>query len=246
MHSEEIEKLRASLARPSLAEAPARYPLGLAEADLCLRGGIQRGALHEVFAAAGHEASATGFVTGLAIRVSGNRPLLWIQPDFSVPEYGLLCPPGLCEFGLDPARLLLLNVPTITDSFRAALDALSCAALGGVIIEIPGKAKALDLAASRRLTLAAARQAVTCFLLHFRGHMAASTAETRWEVRSSSCLRDGRWGYPTFKAGLVRNRSGLTGQWVMEWNCNDGCFQEVSAYTGLVVPAPDNGTPAAA
>ena len=70
MHTEKIAALRASLAKPGLEEASIRVPLGHAAADLCLKGGLVRGVLHEVFAAIGHEASATGFTAGLAARVA--------------------------------------------------------------------------------------------------------------------------------------------------------------------------------
>ena len=72
------------------------------------------------------------------------------------------------------------------DALRAANDALSCAALGAVVIEIPGRPKILDLMASRRLTLACAQKTVTAFLLRFNAEPEASTAETRWLVRAAA------------------------------------------------------------
>jgi protein ImuA len=56
------------------AESPAlhpRVPLGHEAADACLKGGLLKGALHEVFAAeAGCEGAATGFATALAMRMA--------------------------------------------------------------------------------------------------------------------------------------------------------------------------------
>src|SRR5215472_1260896 len=63
---------------PTAREAEPLHPrvaLGHDAADACLKGGILKGALHEVFAAeAGCEASASGFAAALALRVaqSGN------------------------------------------------------------------------------------------------------------------------------------------------------------------------------
>src|SRR6185503_5417159 len=111
MRAEKIAVLRASLARPGLEEAFIRIPLGHRAADLCLKGGLKRGALHEVFAAIGHEAAATGFTAGLAARLGLDKRLLWIRQDFSAFEFGELSATGLLEFGIDPARLLLLCVP---------------------------------------------------------------------------------------------------------------------------------------
>jgi protein ImuA len=237
MRAKKIAALRASLAKPELEEATARIPLGHAAADLCLKGGLERGMLHEVFAAIGHEAAATGFTAGLATRVGLGKRLLWIRQDFSALEFGELSATGLLEFGIDPARMLLLCVADAADALRAANDALSCAALGAVVIEISGRPKVLDLMASRRLTLACAQKTVTAFLLRFNAQPEASTAETRWLVRTAaSPPQEENWGHPVFEAGLVRNRHGRTGQWVMEWSCDDGLFKE--ADRGAVVSTP--------
>ncbi len=245
MRVEKIAALRASLAKPGLQEASIRVPLGHAAADLCLKGGLERGVLHEVFAAIGHEAAATGFVAGLAARVAARQRLLWISQDFSAREFGELSATGLLEFGIDPTRLLLLCAGDAGDGLRAANDALSCAALGAVVIEIAGTPKILDLMASRRLTLASAQNTVTAFLLRFNAEPEASTAETRWLVRAAaSPPQEENWGHPVFEAGLVRNRHGRTGQWLMEWSCDDGLFKET--HRGAVVSAPSDRPAAAA
>ena len=245
MHTHKIAALRASLAKPGLEEASIRVPLGHAAADLCLKGGLERGVLHEVFSGIGHEAAATGFTVGLAARAALGKRLLWIRHDFSALEFGELSATGLLEFGIDPARKLLLCVGDAADGLRAANDALSCAALGAVVIEISGRPKILDLMASRRLTLVRAQKTVTAFLLRFNAEPEASTAETRWLVRAApSPPQTETWGHPVFKAGLVRNRHGRTGQWVMEWSCDDGLFKE--ADRGAVVSAPSDRPAAAA
>jgi protein ImuA len=241
MRAEKIAALRASLDKPGVEEPSTRIPLGHSAADLCLKGGLQRGALHEVFALIGHEAAATGFVAGLATRVAASKHLLWIRQDFSALEFGELSATGFLEFGLDPARMLLLCVASAADSLRAANDALSCSALGAIVIEIPGKPKVFDLMASRRLTLACAQKSVTAFLLRLGAQPDASTAETRWLVRAaSSPAQDENWGQPIFKTNLVRNRHGQTGHWIMEWNCDEGLFQNPAANSGAVVSSPSN------
>ena len=242
MHAEKIAALRASLARPGLAETAIRVPLGHAAADFCLRGGLERGALHEVFSVIGHEAVATGFAAGLAMRVAESRHLLWIRQDFSALEFGELSATGFLEFGLDPSRLLMLCVANSGDGLRAANDALSCAALGAVVIEIPGRSRIADMTASRRLTLACAQKSVTAVLLHFYAEPAFSTAETRWLVRAASSLtQDENWGQPVFQVELLRNRHGQTGAWVMEWNGNERIFkapETAKTHSGPVVSAP--------
>ena len=247
MHAEKIAVLRASLTKPGLEEASVRVPLGHGAADLCLKGGRRRGALHEVFAAAGHEAAATGFTAGLAARVAAGKHLLWIRQDFSALEFGEISAAGLLEFGLDPARMLVLHIAAAADGLRAATDALSCAVLGAAVIEIAGRPKILDLAASRRLTLACAKKDVTAFLLRFGAKPDASAAETRWLVRAApSPAQEENWGHPVFEVGLIRNRYGRTGHWVMEWSCDHGLFQNPATDIDTVVSTPCNRPAAAA
>jgi protein ImuA len=241
MRAQKIAALRASLVRQGLEETSIRIPLGHGAADLCLKGGLERGALHEVFALVGHEAAATGFTAGLAARVAADKHMLWIRQDFSALEFGELSATGLLELGLDPARLFMLCVSYASDGLRAANDALSCAALGAVVIEISGKPKVLDLMASRRLTLACSQKAVTAFLLRLGAQPNDSTAETRWLVRAvPSPPQKENWGHPVFEADLVRNRRGTTGHWVMEWNCDECLFQSPTAHSSAVVSASSN------
>ena len=177
-----IAALRAALAKPELEDPQThvRVPLGYDDVNACLRGGLRRGALHEIFAEGGHETAATGFAAALSFLAGADKRVLWIRQDFSAIEFGDLTAAGLLELGLDPARLLLVRLTDAADVLRAASDALSCAALGAVVIEMPGDPKILDMVANRRLTLASAQKGVTAFLLRFNAKPRLSTAETRW------------------------------------------------------------------
>ena len=148
------------------------------------------------------------------------------RQDFSALEFGEIAATGLLELGIDPSRFLVLRVAHAEDALRAASDALTCAALGAVVIEVVGEHKVLDLKSSRRLTLGAAETNVTAFLLRFNAVPDTSSAETRWMIRAArSNEQDENWGMPRFEAELVRNRHGRTGHWVMEWNCDDAIFR---------------------
>ncbi|HUO91218.1 MAG TPA: hypothetical protein VMU08_18760 [Rhizomicrobium sp.] len=245
MMSPALKKLQAArqLLTPISGEScrPLPAPLGHAEADATLRGGLLRGALHEVFAGdAG--ASTAGFAAGLARRVGGAKRVLWIRQDYAALEYGEICVTGFAELGLDPASLLVLRAADATDALRAANDALSCAALGAVIVETAGNPKILDLVASRRLVLAAQNRNVTAILLRLGATPEPSAAETRWLVRAVPSAAIEEWGLPRFDAELTRNRHGETGRWVMEWNCDDGVFRkpedDQAAHTGAMAAAP--------
>ena len=174
------------------------------------------------------------------MRLAGGKTLLWIRQDFSALEFGELSATGFLELGLDPSRILLLRVAHVEDAVRAASDALSCTALGAVVIEVSGESKVLDLVTSRRLTLAAVQANVPALLLRFSAKPDSSTAETRWLVRGEiSPAREENWGKALFRTELVRNRHGRTGQWVMEWDCDDCVFRP--ADRGAMVSAPFDG-----
>lgn len=238
-HAEKLAFLKDALARTGLErpENHARVALGHPAADASLKGGIARGTLHEIFpAAAGNEVTAAGFAAALASCVAARKHVLWLLPDFVALEQGEMSALGLIELGLDPARFLLLRAPDSISVLRAAADALTCRALGALILEIPGTVKSLDLSASRRLVLAAAETGVTAFLLRCSVEPEPSAAETRWLIRSACSNRnDENWGRPLFDAALVRNRHGPTGQWLMEWNSDEGLFRATNS--GAVVSA---------
>lgn len=217
-----------------------RVALGHTEADAMLHGGLVRGALHEVFAEGGRNATAaTGFVAGLAHRLAGRRPLLWVRQDFAEIESGALSLGGLKELGLDPRLLVVVRAADAEEALRVSADALACDALGAVVLDVWGEVRQLDLIASRRLTLTARTSNVTCLVLRTSAMPATSTAETRWMVRGvPSPSATEAWGAPVLDAELVRNRHGQTGRWIMEWKCDEGLFREQATYSQSVVATP--------
>ena len=239
-----LAALRNSLARiesDAGIGAPDRVTLGHGLADATLQGGLALGAVHEVFAEGRQSAAATGFVAGLARRIMARRPLVWVRQDFSALEAGALSMSGWSELGLDPRLVVSVHAPDVEATLRIAADALACDALGAVVMEIWGEARQVDLVASRKLTLAARASGVTALLLRPAAVPHPSTAETRWIVRAAHSPPDTvwqSWGAPVLEAQLVRNRHGPTGQWIMEWNCDECQFSEPSTYSQPVAAAP--------
>ena len=218
-----------------------RIALGHKAADTMLQGGLALSAVHEVFAEGHQSAVATGFIAGLAGRVSPRRPLVWVRQDFSEIESGALSMSGLCELGLDPRLLVTVRAPDTDAALRTAADALACDALGAVVLEVWGQARQLDLVASRKLTLAAQASGVTALLLRMAAEPRPSTAETRWIVRAAHSPPGSQWsawGAPVFDAHLVRNRHGPVGRWIMEWNCDECLFREPTAYPQSLAATP--------
>src|SRR6476660_2670140 len=100
-----IERIEA----PSEAHAANKIALGHAGADAALRGGLAAASMHEVFAEGHQSAAATGFIAGLAGRVTARRPLVWVRQDFSEIESGALSMSGWAELGLDPRLLVTVR-----------------------------------------------------------------------------------------------------------------------------------------
>jgi protein ImuA len=196
--------------------------------------------LHEVFpGAAGDAPAATGFTLALAACVAGkkNQWLLWVQQDFAGVEWGSIFASGLSSFGLDPSRFLMVRTPNVATGLWAGAEALSCTGLGAVVIESWAGAQIFDLLASRRLTLSAAKHGVTLFALRHAAQPAPSTAETRWLVRAAALPAGTDWGRTRFDAELIRNRHGMTGRWIMEWDGDGNFHQSGAAHSGAASAA---------
>jgi protein ImuA len=213
-------------------------------------GGLARGALHEIYAQAQADAAAaSGFATALALRAAGERPILWARQDFVDVETGWLYAPGLMEMGLDPDRVILIRARDTVGVLRAGAEAARCPALGAVLIEPWGEHKALNLTATRRLSLAAAKSGVTLFLLRIAARPMPSSALTRWSVRArrSSALEANAPGLPAFAVTLLRHRAGLPARdWHVEWDRDRRAFNDASPLSRAVVPVPAGRTVAAA
>jgi protein ImuA len=248
-----LARLRGSIERIETsgeAHALNKAALGHADADATLQGGLARAAVHEVFSKGHQSAAATGFIAGLAGRLTPRRPLVWVRQDFSEIESGALSMSGLCELGLDPRLLVTVRAADADAALRTAADALACDALGVVVLEVWGEARQLDLVASRKLTLAAQASGVTALLLRVAATPQPSTAETRWIVRAAHSPPVSPWigwGAPVFDAQLVRNRHGPVGRWIMEWKCDECLFSEPAREPSRepsTYPQPVAATPA--
>jgi protein ImuA len=241
-----LATLRGSIARLEAhggAYTPGRVALGHPETDATLQGGLATGVVHEVFAEGRQSAVASGFIAGLAGRVTAQRPLVWVRQDFTEVESGALSMSGLAELGLNPRLLVTVCASDVDSALRTAADALACDMLGAVVLEVWGEARQLDLVASRKLTLAAQASGVTGLVLRVAAEPQPSTAETRWIVRSAPSppaahLVSAAWGAPVFDAELVRNRHGPVGRWIMEWKCDECLFEKPAAYPQPLAAAP--------
>jgi len=230
----------------SLSEA-ALFALGHARLDTRLGGGLARGRLHELFAAGpGDQPSVTGFALMLAMRL-GDGPLLWLRQDSGVRGGGGLYAPGLIALGCDPARIIEVRTPDEVTLLRAAGDAVRCQQLAAVLVEPWGAARAFDLTASRRLSIAAEKTGVTVLMLRNDADPGPSAAQTRWRIRAipSRALEAEAPGVATIEIALIRHRGGIAAfHQRLEWDRDQYIFRE-PPLSGAVVPVPASGSFAA-
>jgi protein ImuA len=211
-------------------------PLGAAPVDAALGGELSRRALHEIAAASEAEtAAATGFALALAARSPG--PVLWVAEDMALAESGVPYGPGLDDFGLAPERLVTVAAAKSREVLWAAEEALGCRGVGAVIGEV--RSPRLDLTATRRLSLAAARGGGLALLLRHVQGPEPSAAATRWIVAAapSDAAGPSGPGPPRFVLALARSRRGHPGSWVVEWNGVEQRFDLAPAHRVPVAQA---------
>ncbi|MXO65212.1 ImuA family protein [Altericroceibacterium endophyticum] len=214
-------------AAPDKAAAAHRLPLGVADADEWLKGGLRRNALHEFHAGdTGDEATVMAFALLLGTQADRERPVLWLRAGRRQKRlpYG----PGLRELGLSPDRVILLQLPDLQGQLRAAADSVRHGGASAIILEMPGRAPLFNLTASRRLTLAAERSGTMVLLARSQAPLMPSSAETRWQMASapSSPLPAQAPGGPVFDLTLLRQKGGREGLHLqLEWDREKAAFQ---------------------
>ncbi len=171
---------------------PGPVSLDAGALDAVLNGGLRRGTLHEVVAASpGDAPAACGFALSLAARfaaASGRcRAIVWIVEDHARSETGAPYAPGLATYGIDPTALVVVQAASGQDGLWAAEEALKCRGVAAVVAEV-WRLKPYDLAASRRLVLAAQKSGTPGLMVPAgaAGSIAglSSAARTRFEVRA--------------------------------------------------------------
>ncbi len=215
--SHTLSVLRQRIARldpAPIVKANGIFALGADYVDQRLRGGLACAALHEVFADEADAGAAAAFALILALRGrTVAKPILWIREDRVERHSGALYGPGLVALGADPDRFIFVHAPDELGALRAAADSVKCGGLGAVVVEPYGKARALDLTASRRLALAAGTSGVLTLLLRVGAEPSPSAAQTRWQVSSAPSipLEGNAPGAPAFDVTLLRHRAGIAG-----------------------------------
>jgi len=191
------------------------------------------GAVHEFLSVREEDAAATsGFIAGLLSSLMGSTgTTLWISSSRT------LFPPALKNFGIQPDRIIFLDLQKEKDVMWAMDEALKCSALSAVV----GEMKEISFTASRRLQLAVEQSQVTGFILGHNSRNPNTTAcVSRWKITSlpSVPIAFGNTidelpgiGFPQWRVELLRIRNGRPGVWDIKWM--DGSFHPVYKFTSV-------------
>jgi protein ImuA len=212
---------------PAVDDIHSTLPFGLPALDSHLpRGGLARGALHEVVPETeGTLPAAFGFVIALLANLRPTGPFIFIlpahgHPHHGQPDQGHLCRyvsgHGLASLGLDPTRVTLVETAHRKDSLWAMAEALH----SGVPAAVAAAIDRLDLKTSQKLHLAANDSGRPFFLIRPASTLEASAAATRWRIGVAQAARD-RFGLitrPRWHLQLERCRNGRPGEWKVEYD----------------------------
>lgn len=209
-----------------------KLDFGLGLMDAAFPGGIfPSGAVHEFISPTERCAAATnGFISGLlSIHMKEGGTCLWVSAGRR------LFPPALKFFGVEPHRVIFIDVKREKDILWVMEQGLKCKALAAVVAE-PGN---VSFAESRRLQLAIEESRVTGFLHRYRPRTESPLAcVSRWKIRPLPSLSaDGLpgVGLPRWEVELVKIRNGRPGIWQLEWY--DAGFRHLSVQK-QAIPEP--------
>jgi protein ImuA len=174
------------------------------------------GAIHEFLnAAPEHAAASGGFIAGLlATLMHHGGTCIWISVARTI------FPPALKYFGIEPDRIIFVDLKREKDVLWAAEEALKCGGLAAVIAEV----QEISFTQSRRLQLAVEESHVTGFILRSDpSKLSATTCVARWKITplpSEPADALPGVGFPRWNVELLKVRNGSPGMWKMEWSAD--------------------------
>ena len=170
-------------------------------------------AIHEFICIEPESAAVTGgFITSLLSSLMRNGGVsLWISSSQTIFA------PSLKYFGIDPDKIIFINVQKERDVLWCIEEALKCEGLASVI----GEMNELSFTASRRFQLVVEQSRVTGFIIRNNPRNLNTTAcVTRWKIDSLPSISDNNMpgvGFPRWNIELVKVRNGKPGSWQIEW-----------------------------
>ena len=184
-------------------------------------------AVHEFFCTNPETASASyGFIAGIlsAMSKSGGA-LIWIGSS------RILFPPALKAFGIDPEKVVFIEVRNAKHRLWALEEALKCEGLCAVV----GEVQEFSFTESRRFQLAVERSRVTGFVIRNNPKNLATTCVTRWRISPiAGEVQSGLpgVGFARWNVELIKVRNGKPGNWQLTWA--DGKFKHLHPLAAIV------------
>jgi protein ImuA len=193
--------------------------LGLGPIEHAFPGKVfPRAAIHELISVNPESAASTnGFLSVvLSSLMQQNGSCLWISTRRTI------FPPALKTFGIEPDRILFVDVGNVKDALWAMEESLKCNALNAVV----GEFTALTFDESRRLQLAVEQSKVTGFIHRFKPKVENTVAcVSRWKITPLfSELPDELpgMGFPRWNIDLLKVRNGKPASWQVQWSPQSG------------------------
>ncbi len=183
------------------------------------------GAIHEFFCSETEDVSASGgFIAGIVSAIMRRGGVsIWISSS------RMIFPPALKSFGIEPAKIIFINVPKEKEILWVMEEALKCDGLAAVIAET----QEISFTASRRFQLAVEQSHVTGFIIRRNPKNLATACVTRWKITSLPSVSEDDLpgvGFPLWNVELLKVRNGTPGQWQLEWA---GQFRHVSKLAAI-------------
>jgi protein ImuA len=223
--SELIQQLKAeimALEKFPMPKPAQQVSVGLGSLESSFSGNsFPVGVVHELISGERRGAASTnGFIAALLGRLMRkNDYCLWIS------NQRTLFPPGLKSFGVEPDRIIFIDIKREKEVLWAVEQSLKCGGLAAVVAEL----KEISFAQSQRLQLAVEKSRVTGFLHRYQPMSEHALAcATRWKIKPlPSVPEDGLpgLGFPRWQVELIKARNGKSGRWQLE--CRGGRFQFV-------------------
>ena len=194
-------------------------------------GSFPLGAVHEFLSPVAEGAASTaGFISGLLSSLMGdNGTALWISAARTI------FPPALRSFGIQPDRVVFVDLKKEKDVLWVMDEALKCGALSAVV----GEMKDINFTESRRLQLAVEQSKSTGFILRNSTKLNTTACVSRWRITplASELIDDlPGVGFPQWRVELLRMRNGRSGVWDLKW-INERFFP-VNSRASSMLPNP--------
>lgn len=219
-----FKPLNAAHKSPDLGPIKNAFPNGI----------FPTGVIHEFVSEKAEGTAATfGFIGGLLGGLMLNEGVcLWVSMRRS------LFPAALKMFGIEPDRVIFVEVSRQIDALWVMEQALKCEGLTAAIAEV----SRLSFTESRRLQLAVEKSKVTGLIIReTTGSINTTACIARWKITAlPSKLETGMpgVGFPRWNVELSRVRNGKSGNWETEWIRQR--FNVVTKTNVVVIPGEQN------